>query len=200
MPLRRLAGAMPVQSPSTTQPIYANAGDGGNSKVMHTMNLDEDELFGQFCAYSSLVRLGPRNGVFLSTVPIVTPGQGVMRVWKWWLRDRARDLKRQLDEAAGSEDSLNRSPTTDSPKIGQDEHIMWTDSLRNVGLRVAARSRDGKCYENDGELDDVPLSFTFEIQGRPVLQCLSSPLVFETTGYLTDNRTRRKNDTPHARC
>ena len=138
---------------------------------MHTINLDSDELFGQFCAYSSLVRLGPRRGVFLSTVPIVTPGQGVMRVWKWWLRDRARELCRQEKEPIHVNDSLERSSTTEYPSIGQDENIMWTDSRHNVGLRLAVRSRDGKCYDNDGELDDVPLSFTFEIQGTSAIDC-----------------------------
>lgn len=174
MPLRRIAGA-PVQSQSgnTSQPIYANAGDGGNSKVMHTINLDADELFGQFCAYSSLVRLGPRRGVFLSTVPLVTPGQGVMRVWKWWLRDRARDLRRQEKEPVDASHDLERSSTTEYPRIGQDEHIMWTDSRHNVGLRLAVRSRDGKCYDNDGERDDVPLCFTVEIQGASSIYCPS---------------------------
>ena len=168
MPLRRIAGATPVQSQggSTSQPIYADAGDGGNSKVLHTINLDGDELFGQFCAYSSLVILGPRRGVFLSTVPIVTPGQGVMRVWRQWLRDRARDLRKLEFESGNSKDSLERSFTTEYPNVGHDPHIMWTDYRHNVGLRVAVRSRDGKCYDLDGDLDDVPLGFTFEIQGR----------------------------------
>lgn len=173
MPLRRIAGATPVQNQagSTSQPIYANAGDGGNIKVSHVINLDADELFGQFCAYSSLVRLGPRRGVFLSTVPIVSVGQGVMRVWRQWLRDRARESRRSEQENSKSshEPILNRSSTTLCPNIGQDTYIMWTDYRRNVGLRVAVYSRDGKCYDDGSDLDEVPLSFSIEIQGTSLL-------------------------------
>ena len=170
MPLRRIAGATPVQSQNggTSQPIYRNEGDGGTMKVLHTINLDADELFGQFCAYSSLVRLGPRRGVFLSTVPIVVQGQGVMRVWREWLRDRARELRQY--ELEGHEEAekegLERRFSTMCPDIEKDGNIMWTDYKRNVGLRVAVTSKDDKCYEDpEGELDDVSLSFSFEIQG-----------------------------------
>lgn len=63
MPLRRIAGVAPIQSPTgeTSQPIYADTGDGGSTKVSHVLNLDADELFGQFCAYPQLVRFGPRR-------------------------------------------------------------------------------------------------------------------------------------------
>ncbi|KAH0831750.1 F-box domain protein [Fonsecaea pedrosoi] len=167
MPARRVAGAVlntASSSTSGTMPIYADGGDGGFTKVMHTLNLDADELFGQFCAYASLVRLGPRRGVFLSNVHIVRSGQGVMRVWKQWLQDRAQDLWQQEQELDGFK--MNPTPTTSCPSIGADKNIMWTDYRKNVGLRVAVRDRNEILYGNRHaiDLDDMPMTFTIEIQ------------------------------------
>ncbi|EHY58863.1 uncharacterized protein HMPREF1120_06865 [Exophiala dermatitidis NIH/UT8656] len=199
MPARRIAGAVTSQASSNpTQPIYAEEGDGGNTKVLHNLNLDAeegdggntkvlhnlnldaeegdggntkvlhnlnldaDELFGQFCAYASLVRLGPRRGVFLSNAHLVQSGQGVMRVWKQWLQDRACELWQQEQAAAVELDK----PPMESPSIGLDKSILWTDYRKNVGLRVAVRDRDGRCYGKDSsEMDDMPISFSIEIQG-----------------------------------
>jgi hypothetical protein len=170
IPLRRIAGATPVQSSSggSSQPLYGNIGDGGNKKVLHNINLDSGELFGQFCAYGNLVRMGPRRGVFLSTVPIVNPGNGVMRVWREWLTERARATLKAKDEPV-DEPKLTRSSTTLCANVGQDEHIIWTDYRRNVGLRLAVYSNDGRCHQDGLDLDDVSLSFSIEIKGRSML-------------------------------
>ena len=168
MPARRIAGAAPnsqSSSSNTTMPLYANDGDGGRRKVTHIFNLDADELFGQFCAYASLVRLGPRRGVFLSNVHIVQSGQGVMRVWKQWLQDRAIELWQQERESRGPE--MDRTSTTTCPTIGADKNIMWTDYRKNVGLRVAVRDQDGRCYGKEAsESDDSPMTFAIEIEGQ----------------------------------
>ena len=168
MPLRRIAGATPAQGPggNPNQPIYGNAGDGGNTKVMQTINLDSEELFGQFCAYSNLVRLGPRRGVFLSTVPIVEPKQGTIRIWKEWLCERSRELRKQeMEWSIQAETNLERSSTTARADIGEDPNIMWTDYKRNVGLKVAVQCREQRCYDQSPGLDTIPLAFDLEIQG-----------------------------------
>lgn len=164
MPVRRIAGAVPATaSTNPTQPIYAEGGDGGNTKVLHNLNLDADELFGQFCAYASLVRLGPRRGVFLSNAHLVPSGQGVMRVWKQWLQDRACELWEQEQTSGGERDGPS---TMGYASIGSAKNILWTDYRKNVGLRVAVRDRDGHCHgRNPGDLDDMPLSCSIEIQG-----------------------------------
>lgn len=157
-PMRRTAG--------TTQPLYANAGDGGNGKVIHTLTLDAEELFAQFCAYASLVRLGPRRGVFLSTVHIVESGQGVMRVWREWLQDRARESRDR--EANPAINLAQFSTTTTYRSIRDDKNIMWTDYRRNVGLRVAIRDLDGTSQDDRERLHlgDMSMSFSIEIQGK----------------------------------
>jgi hypothetical protein len=164
MPLRRIAGATPVQaSGSSTQPIYRNEGDGGTKKITHNLNIDSDELFTQFCAYASLVRLGPRRGVFLSTVHLVQTGEGVMRVWREWLEERAAETKNWDDE---KEAALERTPTDTPPSIANEKSIIWTNSRRNTGLRVTVRDVQRRFTSgSDGPSDDLPLSFVVEIKG-----------------------------------
>jgi len=181
VPMRRIAGAAPVltqltdgtagdhtdgavQSAPPTTPIYRNAGDGGTKKVIHTINLDPGELFGQFCAYGSLVRLGPRRGVFLSTVNIVEPGAGTIRVWRNWLIDRCNELY-EAENSGTSASSLEATPTTRTPAFRSDPTILWTDYKKNVGLRVLVRHRAREAYDTE-ILDDDPLSCDLEIQGK----------------------------------
>ena len=175
MPARRIAGAVLSQfssgssSSNPTQPIYRDDGDGGNTKVIHTLNLEAEELFGQFCAYASLVRLGPRRGVFLSNVHIVRSGQGVMRVWKQWLQDRAEELWQQEQNPGVN---MAWASTMNCSTIGADKSIMWTDYKKNVGLRVAIRDLQGRCYGREAlELNDLPMSFSIEIQGISNMLC-----------------------------
>ena len=173
MPARRIAGAVGQAGAAgggnagtpNIQPIYANGGDGGLKKVKHTLNLDPDELFGQFCAYASLVKLGPRRGVFLSTVHIVKTGSGVVRIWREWLQDRARDTK-ERDEQEHDGTPLETTSTTASASVGDDRTILWTDSKRNVGLRVAVRDLQRRLTipTHSRGFDDLPLSYSLEIQ------------------------------------
>lgn len=174
MPVRRLAGAIPASAlpansttadPNNlpTTPIYGNAGDGGVEKVVYTINLDGDELFGQFCAYGQLVRLSPRRGVYLSSVNIVEPNQGNIRVWRTWLLDRGKEL--YAAEKSGAMPELERSSTTRCPAFRTDPTILWTDVRKNVGLKVAVRFRDKRFY-GDTDLDEETLSCDLEIQGK----------------------------------
>lgn len=181
IPMRRIAGATPVlaqptdgtgsnqaegwnQSAPPTTPIYRNAGDGGTKRVVHTINLDSGELFGQFCAYGSLVRLGPRRGVFLSTVNIVEPGAGTIRVWRPWLVDRCKELY-EAERAGTSAKALEETSTARIPAFRSDPTILWTDFKKNVGLRVLVRHCNAAAYGME-DLDDEPLSCDLEIQGK----------------------------------
>jgi hypothetical protein len=167
-------------APSNTRPIYRNAGDGGLAKVKHHIHLDADELFGQFCAYANLVRLGPRRGVFLSTIPIVESKQGWMRVWRYWLVDRARERAAEAEAKAGAEGSANapetlqRRPTNALPGVvGSDCRILWTDERRNVGLRFEVTCAEPRLYrpECGDEIDEIPLAFEISITGKLALRC-----------------------------
>lgn len=179
IPMRRIAGATPVlaqpsdgtgantsdgwsQSAPATTPIYRNAGDGGNKKVVHSINLDGGELFGQFCTYASLVRLGPRRGVFLSTVNVVEPGQGTIRVWRHWLIERCKELF-EAEMSGTSQNPVEQISTTRIPAFRSDPTILWTDYKKNVGIRVQVRHHNPEAYHADDN-DDEPLSCDVVIQ------------------------------------
>jgi len=180
---RRIAGATPIlaaptqgtgaeaseawsQSAPVVTPVYRNAGDGGSKKVIHTINLDSGELFGQFCAYASLVRLGPRRGVFLSTMNIVEPGQGTMRVWRQWLIDRSRELY-EAENSGTSGKEIETTSTLRTPNFRGDPTILWTDYKKNVGLRMRVRHRNPAAYDMSADdLEDEPLACDVEIAGK----------------------------------
>ncbi|KIX02182.1 uncharacterized protein Z518_08121 [Rhinocladiella mackenziei CBS 650.93] len=189
IPLRRIASTGPSQSssqPASSDPSQSNrddAGDSADSKVIHILNLDPDELFVQFCAYPSLTRLGPTRRLFWTNFEIVQSGQGVMRVWKQWLQDRAQELWQQ-EQNPGVE--MDRTSTT---TIGADKNIIWTDYRKNVGLRVAVRDREGTCYGKDPcEFDDLPMSFSIEIQ-ELVVRTTHLMLAVEAFMQEQDNRS-----------
>ena len=157
------AGGTPSQANggASSQPLYANGGDGGSDKVIHSLNFDGGELFTQFCAYASLVTLGPRRGVFLNTVHMVKDKAGWMRVWKEWLQTRADQLKSE----EGAQISQVASVSELEPSIGADTRILWQDHKRNIGLRVAVRDAQRRFTARSADDDDLPMSFTIEIKG-----------------------------------
>lgn len=157
-----------------SQPMWANRGDGGNKKVVYTLNFDADELFGQFCAAATLVRLGPRRGVFLSSVPIVEDKQSVIRVWREWLLDRAKALIELEMSGIDIDSTLERTSTNRrSEDIMKDNNVLWTDYRRNVGIKLAIRERPIAGVPTRGvdeDKDDIPLSFDLEIRGLFIFQ------------------------------
>lgn len=165
-----------------SQPMWANRGDGGNKKVVYTLNFDADELFGQFCAAATLVRLGPRRGVFLSSVPIVEDKQSVIRVWREWLLDRAKALI-ELEMSGIDIDATLERTSTDrrSEDMMQDKNVLWTDYRRNVGIKLAIRERPIAGVPTRGideDKDDIPLSFDIEIRGMSKHESSSSADMF----------------------
>jgi hypothetical protein len=158
------AGGTPSQAngSASVQPVYANGGDGGGEKIVHSLNFDGGELFIPFCAYASLVTLSRRRGVFLNTVPMVKDRAGWMRVWKEWLQNRADELKSEEEEAQLRQVA---SVSELEPSIGADKTILWQDGKRNIGLRVAVRNAQRRFAATPTHADDLPVSFTVEIKG-----------------------------------
>lgn len=157
------AGGTPSQAngSASSQPVYANGGDGGSEKIVHSLNFDGGELFTQFCAHVTLVTLGPRRGVFLNAVRMVKNRAGWMRVWKKWLQNRADDLKNegeaQLKQVASASEL--------EPSIGADKTILWLGHKRNIGLRIAVRDVQRRFAATSADADGLPMSFTIEIKG-----------------------------------
>jgi hypothetical protein len=115
----------------------------------HDIHLDAEEPFSQLCTIASLIKIGPRRGLFLSIANVT---DGVIRVWRDWLRKHAvasSDLRHE------------------SIPILEDESILWTDSSnKHVGLRFEVTEKD----ISDGPVllgpqDEPPVSYTLEFKG-----------------------------------
>ncbi|KAF2973433.1 hypothetical protein GQX73_g100 [Xylaria multiplex] len=113
----------------------------------YDVNLEAGELFTQLCAITNLVKIGPKRGLFLSIDNIT---DGVIRVWRDWLRQQAeRSSTEQQQAGQGRLD---------------DSSILWTDSSKNVGVRfrVLLREEDQPLLLSQDE--DPPVSYTLEYQ------------------------------------
>ncbi|KAI1329761.1 hypothetical protein F5Y16DRAFT_397105 [Xylariaceae sp. FL0255] len=116
----------------------------------HDIHLDAGELFSQLCVLTNLVKVGPRRGLFLSIVNVT---DGVIRVWREWLRDQAA---RQA--------AADQQP--DEQRSIHDPSILWTDASKNVGLRfrvkVKEEGRNMPVLMMQG--DEPPVSYTLEYE------------------------------------
>lgn len=115
------------------------------------MNLESHELFSQLCVITNLVKMGPKRGLFLSCVNI---DEGVIRVWRDWLVERAGHTERvERDAAQGG----NGRP--------DEKGTLWVDNRRDVGLRVRVvqRLEDGPVLL--ARDDDAAVSYTLFYEG-----------------------------------
>lgn len=153
-------------SPSSQHPIYGNNGDGGKKKIEHLINLDSCELFSQFCTIASLVKEGPRRGVFSS---IFNVEDKVMRVWRDWLEERARESTERTRMQHGEAERESRDNL--DAGISTNPSILWTDQHRNVGLLVSVRDRKfpncttAPILISAEEIEEQPVSYSVEIRG-----------------------------------
>ncbi|KAG9238947.1 hypothetical protein BJ875DRAFT_274869 [Amylocarpus encephaloides] len=90
--------------------------------VCQEIHLDSNELFSQLITTTNLVKLGPKPGVFMSAVTIC---EGLTRVWRNWLSERA---------------SCPRNPCEQLVKE-RDQKFLWSDSSRQVGMRMNVEKR-----------------------------------------------------------
>ncbi|KHN97033.1 F-box domain containing protein [Metarhizium album ARSEF 1941] len=125
-------GGKSVQSDETaTQEVY----------------LDHDLLFSQLCAVMYVVKEASRPGFFISQVNTC---DGVIRVWRQWLAERA---------------SFNGAEEVSDSKTVDFDQFLWVDVGRNVGLRfrvVLGPAERMPLLSGPG--DDSPVSYTLIYQ------------------------------------
>lgn len=108
----------------------------------HDVYLDDGELFTQLCTVTNLVKVGPKRGLFLSHVNV---SDGLVRVWRDWLSERA---------AAGPVEEGERA-------------VLWADAGKNVGLRFrVVEKADAHRPVLVAAGEDVPVSYTLEYEGE----------------------------------
>ncbi|ROT43053.1 hypothetical protein SODALDRAFT_29373 [Sodiomyces alkalinus F11] len=92
-------------------------------KPTHRVFMDDADWFSQLCASTSIVRQGPRPGIFLSHQAI---GEGVVRVWRDWAAEAAERSASGTTGGAAAE--------------GLD--VLWADVHQTVGLRFTVQKTD----------------------------------------------------------
>jgi len=118
--------------------------DPAAARVTQHLHLDSGERFTQLCATTSLVKIGPRAGLFRSCVCV---GDGVVRVFRDWLRKRARVSSRDAttvrkedrEEKEEEDDDYGYRGTRANDRAG----VLWTSPAANVGISFRVRERGG---------------------------------------------------------
>lgn len=157
---------------SRTFPIPGTASDQFEGEtVKQILSLDDHELFTQLVAQSNLVKIGPRNGLFTCFVEIE---EGVVRVWRDWLRDMASNselkktgAEKEVVEELGKGKEAARE-VEDTKTEMDDSRVLWVSTSKNTGLRFNIRER--KLRRDNLILvevnEDMPVSYEVEYDGR----------------------------------
>ncbi|QSZ31839.1 hypothetical protein DSL72_001408 [Monilinia vaccinii-corymbosi] len=90
--------------------------------VSQNIDLESYEFFSQLCTTTNLVKVGSKRGLFQSCVNL---GEGVLRVFRGWLSDRAEANERHIDTP---EERENR--------------LLWADAEKHVGLKLKVLKRE----------------------------------------------------------
>lgn len=110
--------------------------------------LEEGELFSQLCSATNVVKAGPKRGLFVSHVNI---SDGVIRVWREWLANRASETT-----TAGKGDFSS-----------SDKRILWVDTAKSVGLRFQVSMGPCERMPLMSELDsELPISYSLVYEGE----------------------------------
>ncbi|KAJ5849512.1 hypothetical protein N7455_009368 [Penicillium solitum] len=98
--------------------------------VIREVNLDGYEDFSQLCVVANLVQVKPGTLLLLSASTIE---DGVVRLWREWLRSQSEKMKRttETDWEGGSEKA----------RMSSDDDILWVDTSKTVGLKMRVRPK-----------------------------------------------------------
>ena len=140
-----------------------------NDCVKQVLSLEGHELFTQLCAVATLVRPGPRRGLFSSIQPVE---EGVVRVWREWLR-----MMVGLNDGSSAQ-AERQEVRSATEEVQEDEKILWIGLKKNVGLRLKVAQgdwrRDMPVLWNADE-DDVAVSYEVEYQGMARFNEITPP-------------------------
>jgi hypothetical protein len=155
-PLKPIDTRRSARHPAGGWPMLPPLGlvDKHEDLVCQDISLDSHELFSQLVTTTNLVKLGPKPGVFKSSATI---GEGLTRVWREWLSERASGASRDNHTTMQTEKGL-----------------LWADSANHVGLRmnVVPRSDVQEPIILDRN-EDPPVSYTLQYKGMSVAGYLS---------------------------
>lgn len=150
--------------PGTVQDRYEG------ETVKQTLSLEAHELFTQLIAQTNLVKIGSRN-LFTNVVDIE---EGVLRVWRDWLKDvsarcTATGTAAQVGvlEEVGKGKEVVKEVIEEKSDV-EDPRILWVTPKKDSGIRFNARER--KLRRNAPILisvdEDLPVTYEIEYDGE----------------------------------
>ncbi|KAF1960748.1 hypothetical protein CC80DRAFT_465030 [Byssothecium circinans] len=164
---RRVRGPPGDVPGSRTYPGTAQEKLKGETVKQTTLSLEAYELFTQLVAQTNLVKIGPRNGLFSCFVEVE---EGVVRVWREWLRKMA-ERERKGDEAIEPVEMLGKGKEAVRELVEEggrgvdDESILWVSTNKDTGIRFNVKERkirrDAPILVRADE-EDVPVSYEIE--------------------------------------
>ena len=131
--------------------------------VRQSISLEAHELFSQLCFSANLVQIGPRKGVFISSVDAIETK--TIRIWRQWLAERATKSKESgigaSTKASKESDHGTRLDESDS------DELIWVDLNRVAGLRLRVKERK---WRRDVPIlmhkdEDHAVSYSLELDG-----------------------------------
>jgi hypothetical protein len=125
------------------------------------VSLESHELFSQLCTIANLVKAVPNIGFLLSCVTI---GEGVIRIWRDWLAERA-----VLPRSKGTPSLGTSSKNASSKAVALEDRdrILWLDNACNVGIRLRVIEREDLGTPILMRLDeDAYVSYSIEYEGE----------------------------------
>jgi hypothetical protein len=117
--------------------------------VSQDIYLESHELFSQLMSVVNVVRTGPKKDLFLSCV---TVGEGLMRVWRDWLAERAAEGREGEGKWEG----------------GAEKRLLWSSVDRHVGLRLRVLEREdmGRVPILVSRDEDPNVGYTLQYEGK----------------------------------
>lgn len=154
--------------------------------ISQRVYLDAGENFSQLQAVTTLVRPGPRRGLYEE---VVTVSDGVIRLFRDWLGARAgrREMPAELEtskpEAVSSrkgkakamaESEAERRARRQQEQRRRDEYrVLWVNDGDNVGLKLRVHERrwNRRTQERDTAIfravdEDLPVCYEVEYEGK----------------------------------
>jgi hypothetical protein len=138
--------------------------------VRQTLGLEAHELFTQLVAQTNLVKIGSHN-FFTNFVDIE---EGVLRVWREWLRDIAAkgrtantEVPNEVVEEVGKGKEVVRKAQEVRADL-DDPRILWVSSRKDSGIRFNVRERK---LRGDAPIlistdEDMPVTYEIEYDGK----------------------------------
>jgi hypothetical protein len=124
------------------------------------VSLESHELFSQLCTIANLVKAIPNVGFLLSCITI---GEGVIRIWRDWLAERAV-LPQSKGKASFGTSSIDSASGETS--FQDKEHILWLDNGCNIGIRLRVIEREDLGTPILMRLDeDAHVTYSIEYEG-----------------------------------